>query len=159
MRVIGAIITIIGSILLCGGSTGLLAGDPAFLILWMPGALLMIAGLLILNSTKSRKTKEKTSLPINVPVCPVCHIPMRLVVGTSEEYQGKELYICPNHKECNSWAPVHEAARSTLLCPVCHIPMQVAIDISGEHQGRGLYVCPNHEQCSQWFPMNQNTRK
>jgi hypothetical protein len=59
MRILGAILTMVGSVLLCGGSAGLMDGDPAGLILWMPGALLMIAGLLVLNTARDKSKKGK----------------------------------------------------------------------------------------------------
>lgn len=58
MRILGIVLTILGSVLLCGGSAGLMEGDAAGLIFWMPGALLMIAGLLVINATKKSKKRE-----------------------------------------------------------------------------------------------------
>jgi hypothetical protein len=58
MRILTAIVLISGCVFLCVGSIGLWDGDTAGLVLWMPGALLMISGLIMMNRLNAKDNED-----------------------------------------------------------------------------------------------------
>ena len=55
MRVLGAILSLLGVICMIGALSGAISNDPAFVICFVPGALLSIAGYVIARRAKQEQ--------------------------------------------------------------------------------------------------------
>lgn len=77
MRAIATLMTGFGSLLLCAGSAGMASGDAIGLVLFVPGALLTILGLILIAATPRRPEPETDTIKARIArgemkVCPSC---------------------------------------------------------------------------------------